>query len=120
MTEADQDAADAAAMLAEFGEAVVIAFPGSPSFDPVTGAPVSGSAGAQYTAKGYPGQYGANEVDDSLIKAGDIRLILERIAQRPEASCTALVDGVTYRVMAVRPVRKAGQDVIYICQLRRN
>lgn len=120
MTEADQDAADAAAMLAEFGEAVVVAFPGSPSFDPVTGAPVSGAAGAQYTAKGYPGQYGANEVDDSVIKSGDIRLILERIAQRPEAGCTALVDSVTYRVMAVRPVRKAGQDVIYICQLRRN
>jgi hypothetical protein len=107
-------------MLAEFGEAVVVTFPGSPSFDPVTGAPVPGSGGAQYTAKGYPGQYGANEVDDSLIKSGDIRLILERIAQRPEASCTALIDGVTYRVMTVRPVRKAGQDVIYICQLRRN
>lgn len=120
MTEADQDAADASAMLAEFGEAVTIAFPGTPSFDPVTGAPLSGGVGAQYTAKGYPGQYGANEVDDSVIKSGDIRLILERIAQRPDVGCTALVDGVTYRVMAVRPVRKAGQDVIYICQLRRN
>ena len=107
-------------MLAEFGEQVVITFAGTPSFDPVTGAPVSGSAGAQYTAKAYPGQYATTEVDESVIRSGDIRLILERIAQRPDVGCTALVDGVTYRVMAVRPVRKAGQDVIYICQLRRN
>lgn len=115
-----REAETASRLLAKYGEPVVVSFPGTPSFDPVTGAPVSGTTGASYTAKGYPGQYGNTEIDDSVIKSGDIRLILELIGQRPEAGCTALVDGVTYRIMAVKPIRKTGQDVIYICQLRRN
>lgn len=115
-----REAATASRLLAKYGEPVVVAFPGAPAFDPVTGAPTTGAAGTTYTAKGYPGRYESGEIDDTVIRADDVRLILELIAQRPATGCTALVDGVTYRVMVVKPIRKAGQDVVYICQLRRN
>lgn len=115
-----REAETASRLLAKYGEPVAIAFPGAPSFDPVTGTPTTSAAGTSYTAKGYPGRYESGEIDDSVIRADDVRLILELIPQRPATGCTATVDGVTYRVMAVKPIRKAGADVVYICQLRRN
>ena len=107
-------------MLAKYGETVVITFAGLPSYNPITGAVEVGTVGASYTAKGYPSRYGKDEIDGATIMTNDVRLILELIDQRPEVGCTALVDGVTYRVMNVKPIRKSGADVIYICGIRRN
>lgn len=115
-----QTAAQAAKLLDKFGEAVTITFAGTAGFDPITGEPVTPTSGTSYTAKGYAGKYFSADIDGSVIQANDIRLILEIIAQRPERGCTALVDGTTYRVMDVQAIRKSGEDVIYICQLRAN
>lgn len=115
-----QTAAQAAKLLNKFGEAVTITFPGTAAFDPITGAPVTPTSGTSYTAKGYAGKYVSSDIDGAVIQANDIRLILELIAQRPERGCTALVDSTTYRVMDVQAIRKTGEDVIYICQLRAN
>lgn len=115
-----QTAEQAAKLLNKFGEAVTITFAGTAAFDPITGEAVTPVAGTSYTAKGYPGKYISSDVDGAVIQANDIRLILELIAQRPERGCTALVDGTTYRVMDVKAIRKTGEDVIYICQLRAN
>lgn len=113
-------AAQAAKMLAKYGEAVTISFAGTAGFDPITGEPVSPVSGNSYTAKGYPGKYNSSDIDGAVIQSNDIRLVLELIAERPERGCTALVDGTTYRVMNVQAIRKSGTDVIYICQLRAN
>ena len=110
----------AALLLAREGEAVSIAFPGTPAFDPITGDAQTPTAATTVTGKGYPGQYRKSELDQKTVQSGDIRLTLEKITPRPEVNCTATVDGRTYRVMDVRPIRKAGADVIYICQLRAN
>ena len=119
-------AESAALLLAREGETVSIAFPGTPAFDPVTGAAQTPTAATTVTGKGYPSQYRKSELGagdqngQTTIQSGDIRLTLEKITPRPEVNCTATVDGRTYRVMDVRPIRKAGADVIYICQLRAN
>ena len=110
----------AARLLASKGELVSIQFPNAPSSDPITGAPISTSAPTVIQANGYPAQYMQKDVDGTNIMAGDVRLILELIAQRPQVGCLATVDAKTYRVMDVNPIRLAGADVIYICQLRAN
>lgn len=115
-----QTAAQAAKLLAKFGEAATIVFAGTAGFDPITGEPVTPTSGTSYTAKGYAGKYVSSDIDGTLIQANDIRLVLELIPQRPERGCSAIVDGTTYRVMNVQAIRKAGADVIYVCQLRAN
>lgn len=112
------EAATAKRLLTRYGEPVTLTKPGEPSFDPVTGEPVAGTGGAVYTAKGYPGRYMQTDIDGLSVQQNDIRLTMELISERPEQGWAALVDGITYRVMDVRAVRKAGEDVIYICQLR--
>lgn len=113
-----REAAAAKALLTKFGELVALTKPGVPSFDPVTGEPVSGTVGITYAAKGYPGRYVTTDVDGTSIQQGDIRLVLELLPERPDRGWMAAVDGKDYRVMDVKAIRKAGEDVLTICQLR--
>jgi hypothetical protein len=114
-------AATASKLLAANGEGVTITFPPStPAFDPVTGAAQTPSAAQTVTGNGYPAGYTASEIDGEAIKAGDIKLILEKVGTRPEVNATATVDGKTYRIMDVQFIRRSGADIIYICQLRAN
>lgn len=110
----------ASRLLADKGEPVTITFLGEASTDPVTGEPQTPSANTTFSAFGYPSKYMKKDVDGANIQAGDVRLVLELIDQRPEVGCLATVDSQTYRVMDVNPIRQSGADVIYICQLRAN
>ena len=111
----------AANLLLKNGEAVVIEYtPTTPAYNPITGAPQTASSPVTVTANGYPSGYKNSEIDGNVIKAGDIKLILELLAVRPSSGDYATVEGLKYRVMDVMPIRKAGADIIYICQLRAN
>lgn len=109
--------ASASRLLKKLGEPVTLAYTSGATVDPVTG-DTTGGTPVTVAAYGYPGRYMANEVDGSIIKSGDIRLTLEKISTRPQQGWDATVDGKTYRIMDVRPVRKSAADVIYICQIR--
>lgn len=113
-------AATASKLLAAKGEPVTITLLGGGTTDPITGEPVTPATDTDYTGNGYPSQYMQKDIDGTNIIAGDVRLIMELIGQRPEVGCTATVDSKTYRVMDVNPIRLTGADVIYICQLRAN
>lgn len=113
-------AATAKRLLTQFGETVTVAAPATGGFNPITGAPESSTPGATYTGKAYPGRYQKSEINGTTIQSGDVRLILELIAARPQVGWYVTVDADTYRVMDVNPIRKTGEDVIYICQLRAN
>jgi len=111
----------ASALLEKNGEPVVIDFPPTtPAYDPITGAAQSPVAGASITANGYPSAYQNREIDGTVIQANDIRLILELIATKPDRGAHATIDGTKYRIMNTQAIRKAGADVLYICQLRAN
>ena len=113
-----REAVSAIRLLEKNGELVTIQFPGLPNYDPVTGSQTNGSVGQSVEASGYPGKYMSGSVDGNLIRQNDVRLILQLIDPRPTAGCSALVDGVTYQVLDVQTIRKAGEDVLFVCQLR--
>ena len=113
-------AVTASKLLAAKGEPVTITFVGGGATNPVTGEPETPAANVTYSGNGYPSQYVQKDIDGVNIQAGDVRLVLELLDERPEVGCLAAVDGRTYRVMTVNPIRLTGADVIYICQLRAN
>jgi hypothetical protein len=114
-------AATASKLLAANGEAVTITFaPSTPAFDPVTGAAQTPSVPQTITGNGYPAGYVGSEIDGEVIKAGDIKLILEKVSTRPEVNANATIDSKTYRIMDVQFIRRSGADIIYLCQLRAN
>lgn len=111
----------AAKLLKQYGEAVTITIPPStPAFNPITGDAQTPSGGSSISGFGYPSDYRKSEIDGDVIKAGDIRLILEKVSQQPAVNYTIAVDSKTYRIQSVQKIRKSGVDVIYICQLRAN
>lgn len=111
----------AARLLEAYGEPISIVFPpATPAFDPVTGEPQTPSSDTTITGNGYPSSYRDSEIDGDVIQVSDVRLILEKVTTRPEVNASAIVDGTTYRIQAVQNIRKTGEDVIYICQLRAN
>jgi hypothetical protein len=110
----------AARLLAKYGEEVTITFTDWAEYDPITGAASGSSTETTVNAVAYPSNYQTKEIDGTVIQAGDIRLILELIENIPVVGCLVLVDNKTYRIMHVKPIRLAGDNIIFICQIRAN
>ena len=72
-----------------------------------------------YTGYGAAFDYNRKEIDGTLVKRGDIRLILEATTTAPDNGDTVTIDSVIYRIMSVKPTSPAGTVVIYEVQLRR-
>lgn len=111
----------AADLLDRFGETLTVTYqPSTPAYDPITGEPQTPSASNTATSKGYAGNYNSSDIDGDLIKANDVRLILQVLDDRPVKGAHVTVDSVKYRIMNTQFIRQSGADVIYICQLRAN
>ena len=109
----------ASRLLAVNGEPVQFSYTSGGSYDPSVGGIVGGSQ-VFVDGNGYPSSYSSNSINGTSIQSGDVRLICERLSERPSAQgWQCLVDGLDYKVMDVQPVRKSGQDIIYIVQLRK-
>lgn len=118
--ETDEAIAGAIAQLQEDGELVTFTPTESGDvYDPATGGTTGGTTGTPVTAYAYPSGYKNNEQNGDTVKAGDIRLVTQKMTTRPIVGWTVVVDTVTYRVMDVKPIRQSGVDIIYICQLRK-
>lgn len=108
----------AIALLARNGEPVVISYVNAEVRNPATGAITTPGAIVTLNGYGYPARYRAQEIDGTVVKHSDIRLILSLITTRPQPGWLAFVQSKTFRIMDVQAITKAGGDIIYICQLR--
>lgn len=108
----------ASRLLAKYGEEVSLSYATGGGVDPATGEVTTPATKVTVGGYGYPSRYEKSEVDGAVIRHDDVRLVLEKVAERPQSGWAATVDGKAYRVMDVRPIRRSASDVIYICQCR--
>lgn len=108
----------ASKLLTKFGEPVVFSYMSAGIFDPLTGG-VTGGSIQLVNGFGYPSNYRKGEISGTAIQSGDIRLVAEKVSERPLPDWNCLIDGAIYRVIDVNPVRKSGGDIVYICQVRK-
>lgn len=108
----------ASTLLARLGEPVVFSYEVDEVRDPATGEIITPGSTVEVDGNGYPGRYRQMDVDGETILRSDTRLVVEKVSQRPKIGWNCTVDGKKYRVMDAKFVRKSGEDVIYICQLR--
>ena len=108
----------ATTLLAKFGEAVSLTYETDEVRNPATGEIITPASENVVPGFGYPSRFQNAEVDGTVIKRSDTRLILNKVDEAPEQGWRAQVQGKTFRVMDVQPITKSGADVIYICQLR--
>ena len=108
----------ATTLLAKFGEAVSLTYETDEVRNPATGEIITPASENVVPGFGYPSRFQNAEVDGTVIKRSDTRLILNKVDEEPAQGWRAQVQGKTFRVMDVQPITKSGADVIYICQLR--
>ena len=108
----------ATSLLTKLGEAVALTYETNEVRNPATGEITTPATQNQVSGFGYPSRYQNAEVDGTVIKRSDTRLVLNKVSRRPEQGWRAQVQGKTFRVMDVQPITKSGADVIYIFQLR--
>ena len=108
----------ATTLLTKFGEAVTLTYETNEVRNPATGEITTPATQNQVSGVGYPSRYQNAEVDGTVVRRSDTRLILNKVREEPAQGWRAQVQGKTFRVMDVQPITRSGLDVIYICQLR--
>lgn len=118
-------AATSADLIAQFGQAVTVTRSVPGSYDPATGGVGSPTVTTQ-DCLAVEDAYRAREIDGTLIRAGDKRLMLSpavvtgAAVTAPETTDTVtFADGSVWAIKAVEPLSPGGTALLYTLQLRR-
>lgn len=110
-------ASKSAALLSKFGRDVTRRRVTRGAYDTSQGS-AANAGQADATFKGALLDFGTREVDGTLVKSTDKKLLLEA-SGAPLASDTFLVGGLEYAVVSVKEISPAGTPVLYEVQLRK-
>ena len=112
-------AADAASLLAEFGAPVTVTRTTAGAYDPDTGTTGAGTS-QTWTPSGVKLEYSANEINGTLILAGDQRVYMSAApGLDPKAGDTVTLGAEVWRVVASRTLAPAGVAVLLYVQVRK-
>lgn len=111
-------ASTASRLLTDKGQSVTFSRQTGGTFDPVLGAE-SGASTTTFSGYAAALSYNNAEIDGTVVKKGDVRLVIESTTATPETGDQCTVDSVVYRVMMVEPVSPGGTTVINKVQLRK-
>ena len=88
------------------------------SFDPILGQKTSNTV--VFTGFGVKSDYNQNEIDGTIVKSGDVKILLENTETIPKIGDDAAVNGSgTFRIMDVNLTSPAEETIIYTLQLRK-
>lgn len=104
-------------LLTSYGEAVTFTNVAQGAYNPATGT-TGASTDTVYTGFGFPTQFSSVEQQQEEILIKDVKLIVNKVSQRPAVDDIVEFSSKTYRVMDVQEVKAQGNDVIYILQVR--
>jgi hypothetical protein len=110
-------------LVKEHGQVLTLRKASAGTYDPATGT-ITGSTNTDTTFKGYPYNYVLDQIDGTIIKSGDLRLVVppydtSNVAMsEPESSDLILGLGDTVQVVSVQTVYSAGTIMCYLCQVR--
>lgn len=87
-------------------------------YNPITGE-VGNPTITTFSAKVQTDSFNNNEVDGTVVKRSDTKLIVNNVGSVPMVGDTVTFSSNTYRVFMVNPVQAQGADVIYILGVRK-
>ena len=113
-----KNAATALKGLAKFGKSVVLVRVTGETYDPVTGATVSGSD-ASVTTTGMLTNYTDSQIDEVRILTGDRKLILSN-EHEPLASDKVTISGENWSIVSIKALNFDDESpVIFYVQVRK-
>lgn len=107
----------ASTLLKDKGQLVVFSREVQSAFNPTTG--VITSSTTTFSGYGAAFNYSRNEINNTIIENGDIKLTVEAMSTAPIIGDSVTIDAIAYRVMNVQPLSPSGIVVKYDLQLRR-
>lgn len=108
--------ATALSLLTDKGQSMTLTKRPSGAYSPATGsAPITETTEAVY---GAAFDYNARDIDGTLIKRGDKRVIMEASDTVPTSTDTLTIGGVVHSIIEAVPVNPGGVVVIYKVQVR--
>lgn len=110
--------ATASALLKDKGQLLTFTRKVTASFDPATGIETPDTS-ITFTGYGAAFDYNSSQIDGTLVKNGDIRLMFEATDTAPEEEDTTVIEGITYTVKDVNKSSPAGTVLKYELQLRK-
>lgn len=112
-------AATALRLIARFGQAVTITSRVQGTYNAATSAATVTET--TQTTRGVLDQYKWREIDGSLVKAGDLKLIVAAKGLSAPAinDSATLADGSKLTIKNIEVVSPGATPIIYICQVRR-
>lgn len=118
-----QDDADTAAeLLEEFGQSVTLTSKTSGAYSPSTGA--AAVTTSTQTVSAVVLDYGSRDIDGTLIRAGDKRLLMApkttdgEDLTAPVVDDTVAVGSTTYTIKGIKELSPAGTVVLFDCNIR--
>jgi uncharacterized protein with GYD domain len=117
MTFYSEMAAEAKALLAEFGQSITIVTTTQGTYDVNTGT-TSDSTVTQTGLKAVITKYKTGEIDGTKIQQGDCKVIVESAAT-PTVNSTVTAGSITYTVIDFEQIAPSGETVIWKLQVRK-
>jgi len=88
--------------------------------DPITGI-TTGASIESYPVNGVKLRYKNTDIDGTLVKSGDLRVLLsvEGLTIVPESTDIIVVSGASWKIIDVKPLEPAETVVLYELQVRK-
>lgn len=107
----------AAKALGQYGVEVTFTQKNEAAFDPTLGQKTSNTV--VFTGFGVKSGYTKNEIDGTVVKTGDVKLLLENTDIIPKVGDEAAVNGSgTFRIINIDILSPAEETILYELQLR--
>ena len=104
-------------LIREYGQAVTLTTTSSSVYDPATGTATSVTSTQAAQAVVFP--RGAKDVDGTLIKQGDQKLLLSMVGvTAPQLDDTVTIGATTYTITFIKLLAPAGINVLCECNIR--
>jgi hypothetical protein len=104
-------------LLGEFGQAVTLTRQAAGAYNTATGAATVTTS--VQTGIGAVFDYGTRDIDGTLVKQGDKKLLLSAIGiTAPVVDDTVTVNSVVYTITHIKTLSPAGTGVLITCNLR--
>lgn len=105
------------ALIKKYGYSLSLVRPAKSGIDPATGDRMDGEDSLLYSVTGIDQQYRQSEIDGTLIKTGDKKILLT--AETAPEQGDYLTDGLSrWNIITITPVKPANDVLLYSLQVR--
>jgi len=108
----------ASQLITYFGESISFTRKATSGFNTGTSQAIPGQT-TTYATRGVPENYNMDEVDNSLIERGDMRVTLSKTTVVPLVGDVATFRGANWRVINVEIISAQGDNIVYQVQVRK-